>query len=186
MFISFCTSEIDSTPPATKISPSPARTRWAASAMVCRPEEQKRFTVIPGTLMGQAGADRDLAGDVPAGRAFGLGAADDHVLDFARLDLRALERGVHHVAAHLRAVGQVERAAPALAERRARGGNDDGVCHVGLLGFKRVFFRKAFTSSSACFLTRASAAIVTPVFMQSRCMTSCALRGVSSGSPVLA
>src|SRR5688572_11830365 len=28
-------------------------TRCAASAMVCRPEEQKRFTVMPGTLIGQ-------------------------------------------------------------------------------------------------------------------------------------
>src|SRR5678810_500136 len=27
--------------------------RWAASAMVCSPEEQKRFTVIPGTVTGQ-------------------------------------------------------------------------------------------------------------------------------------
>ena len=53
MFISFCTSEIDSTPPATYTSPSPARMRWLASAMVCRPEEQKRFTVMPGTELGQ-------------------------------------------------------------------------------------------------------------------------------------
>src|SRR5688572_25788963 len=27
--------------------------RWAARAMVCSPEEQKRFTVMPGTLLGQ-------------------------------------------------------------------------------------------------------------------------------------
>src|SRR5262245_60445242 len=27
--------------------------RWLASAMVCSPEEQKRFTVMPGTLIGQ-------------------------------------------------------------------------------------------------------------------------------------
>src|SRR5918992_4297189 len=27
--------------------------RWLASAMVCSPEEQKRFTVMPGTLFGQ-------------------------------------------------------------------------------------------------------------------------------------
>src|SRR5437868_3164256 len=45
--------EIDSTPPATNTSPSPARIRWLARAMVCRPEEQKRFTVIPGTVTGQ-------------------------------------------------------------------------------------------------------------------------------------
>jgi hypothetical protein len=53
LFISFCTSEIDSTPPATKISPSPASTRCEARAMVCSPEEQKRFTVMPGTVTGQ-------------------------------------------------------------------------------------------------------------------------------------
>lgn len=51
-FISFCTHEIDSTPPATYTSPSPAMIRCAASAIVCNPEEQKRFTVIPGTLTG--------------------------------------------------------------------------------------------------------------------------------------
>src|SRR5262245_36944979 len=27
--------------------------RWAASAIVCNPEEQKRFTVMPGTVTGQ-------------------------------------------------------------------------------------------------------------------------------------
>src|SRR5438874_4267539 len=34
------------------MSPSPARMRCAASAIVCSPEEQKRFTVMPGTLTG--------------------------------------------------------------------------------------------------------------------------------------
>jgi len=45
--------EIDSTPPATYTPSSPARMRWAASAIVCRPEEQNRFTVIPETLAGR-------------------------------------------------------------------------------------------------------------------------------------
>src|SRR5678815_3390197 len=40
-------------PPATNTSPSPASTLWLASAMVCNPEEQKRFTVMPGTDCGQ-------------------------------------------------------------------------------------------------------------------------------------
>jgi len=53
LFISFCTHEIDSTPPATNASASPAMMRCAASAIVCRPEEQKRLTVAPGTLTGQ-------------------------------------------------------------------------------------------------------------------------------------
>ena len=38
-------------------------------------------------------------------------------------------RIVHDVAAELRAVGLVQRPAPALAERRARGGNDHGFTH---------------------------------------------------------
>ena len=56
VFISFCTQEIDSTPPATRMSASPAMTRCAASAIVCRPDEQKRLTVIPGTVTGQPAA----------------------------------------------------------------------------------------------------------------------------------
>src|SRR6202007_1712706 len=35
------------------MSPSPLRMRWLARAMVCRPEEQKRFTVMPGTELGR-------------------------------------------------------------------------------------------------------------------------------------
>src|SRR3954468_4632297 len=44
---------MDSTPPATKTPSSPARMRWLAIAMVCRPDEQNRFTVMPGTVTGQ-------------------------------------------------------------------------------------------------------------------------------------
>src|SRR3954469_15461772 len=53
LFASFCTQEIDSTPPATKMPGSPASTRCAAMAMVCRPEEQKRFTVTPEVVTGR-------------------------------------------------------------------------------------------------------------------------------------
>src|SRR6188474_154917 len=35
------------------MSASPAITRWAARAMVCRPDEQKRLTVMPETVTGQ-------------------------------------------------------------------------------------------------------------------------------------
>jgi hypothetical protein len=76
-----------------------------------------------------AGADRDLARDVPAGGALGIGAADDHVLDLVGVDPGALEGGVHHVPAHLGAVRHVERAAPALAQRGAGGRDDDGFSH---------------------------------------------------------
>ncbi|MCY1552086.1 hypothetical protein D9M68_884610 [compost metagenome] len=53
VFISCCTQEMLSTPPATYTSPSPAMMRCAAIAMVCRPDEQKRLTVMPEVVMGR-------------------------------------------------------------------------------------------------------------------------------------
>ena len=47
-----CVSEMLSSPPATMQSASPAMMRCAAIAMVCRPDEQKRFTVTPLTVTG--------------------------------------------------------------------------------------------------------------------------------------
>src|SRR5690606_10838820 len=44
---------IDSTPPATKTSPSPARIAWNAAFTAWRPEPHRRFTVWPGTLTGR-------------------------------------------------------------------------------------------------------------------------------------
>src|SRR4051812_40942744 len=53
-FISCCTHEMLSTPPATYTSPSPAITRCAAIAIVCSPEEQKRLIVMPDTVIGRS------------------------------------------------------------------------------------------------------------------------------------
>src|SRR6202008_3674310 len=66
-----------------------------------------------------------------AGRALGVGAAHEDVLDLAALDAGALDRRLDGVAAQLGAVRHVEGTLPALAERRAGGGNDDGVGHFG-------------------------------------------------------
>ncbi len=44
---------IDSTPPATKRSPSPAITAWHADETAARPEAQSRFTVTPATESGR-------------------------------------------------------------------------------------------------------------------------------------
>src|SRR5216683_2969262 len=49
---SFCTHEIDSTPPATITGTRSTMTRCAAMAMVCNPDEQKRFTVVPAVVTG--------------------------------------------------------------------------------------------------------------------------------------
>src|SRR5215475_4237788 len=48
-----CSRLMLSSPPATITSTSPAMMRCAASAMVCRPDEQKRLTVTPGTVAGR-------------------------------------------------------------------------------------------------------------------------------------
>jgi len=123
LFISFCTSEIDSTPPGDEHLASPARMRCAASAMVCRPEEQKRFTVMPGTCAGSR-RDRDLARDVPSGRAFRDWRADDHVSNSSASTL-ARSSAACTTGAHLRRRACCEPTLPALAERRAGSRNDD-------------------------------------------------------------
>ena len=56
-----CVRLMLSSPPATMQSASPAMMRCAAIAMVCRPDEQKRFTVTPLTVTGMPGADRRRA-----------------------------------------------------------------------------------------------------------------------------
>src|SRR5260221_865527 len=48
-----CNRLMLSRPPATIKSASPAMMRCAANAMACRPDEQKRLTVTPGTLTGR-------------------------------------------------------------------------------------------------------------------------------------
>ena len=52
-------------------------------AMACRPEEQKRLTVVPATETGSPARTSGHARDVVALGAVGLGAAQDHVLDLA-------------------------------------------------------------------------------------------------------
>jgi hypothetical protein len=77
----------------------------------------------------QVGHQRDLARDVGAGGAFGIGAAHEHVLDGAGVDAGALHGVLDGVAAERGAVRHVERALPALGQGRAGGGDDDGVGH---------------------------------------------------------
>jgi hypothetical protein len=44
---------MDSTPPATKRSPSPARTAWQAATTAESPEAQRRLRVTPATSCGR-------------------------------------------------------------------------------------------------------------------------------------
>jgi hypothetical protein len=78
-------------------------------------------------------AQRDLPCDVAAGRALGSRAAHDDVVDLGGVELGALDRRLDGVAAERRSVRHVEGAFPALGERSAGGGNDDGGGHGMLL-----------------------------------------------------
>ena len=127
MFI--CTRLMDSSPPATATG-TPCCCDAAGGE---RDRLQARGAEAVDGLRRrrhrQAGADGALAGDVAAGGAFGVGAAHHHVLDVAGLDAGALDGVGDHVAAHVGAVGEVEGAAHGSADRRAGGGDDDGVDH---------------------------------------------------------
>ena len=132
MLLPSCTRLMLSSPPAAMTDASPAMMRCAASAIACRPELQKRFTVMPETVTGKTGADRRLPRDVAAGGALRQRAAENDVLDFAGLDAGALDRVLDHMAAEFGAVRHVEGAAIGFADRRAGGGNDDGVGHLAI------------------------------------------------------
>ena len=73
VLVSFCTQEIDSSPPATITGTRSTITRCAAMAMACRPEEQKRLTVVPAVVTGnparRAICRATFPPVVPSGRA---------------------------------------------------------------------------------------------------------------------
>ena len=117
--------DIDSTPPATKRSPSPAITAWHAPTTAERPDAQSRFTVTPATDSGSPASSARHARDVAVVLARLVRAAEPHVLDLARGNAGALDRLADHerreiVRAHAR-----ERAAVA-PDRRANSREDDG------------------------------------------------------------
>jgi hypothetical protein len=106
--------------------------------MVCRPEEQKRFTVTPETLTGAPARIARDACHVRARRAFRRAAAHDHVLDFAQVDLGALGGVLDDMGAHVGAVGVVEDAPECLADRRAGSRDDNGISHFIFLRFELI------------------------------------------------
>ena len=84
---------------------------------------------LAGHRKRQAGADRDLAADVAAGRAFGIAGAHDDVLEHLGVHARALDGGLDGERRQRGAGRDVEFAAVRLGQRRAGGGNDDGFAH---------------------------------------------------------
>jgi hypothetical protein len=115
------------------MSPSPAMMRWAAVAMVCRPDEQKRLMVMPAVVTGQPPRSAIWRAMLAPVAPSGIGAADEHVFDFARLDAGARDGRLQHMAAQRGAVGHVEGAFPRFGQGGAGGRYDDGVNHESLL-----------------------------------------------------
>ena len=75
---------IDSTPPATASSISPARIAWQAHTTAESPEAHSRLTVMPGISWGRPGEQQRHARDVAVVLARLVGAAEVHLLDLGR------------------------------------------------------------------------------------------------------
>ena len=69
------------------------------------------------------------AGDVVACCAFWQAAAEDHVLDFSRLDLRTRNRFAHDMRGHRDPMRLVERAACRAGDAGPAVGDDSDVFH---------------------------------------------------------
>ena len=83
---------IDSTPPATNSSPSPARTRVAGGDDGGEARGAQPVDRDPGHLLRQAGEQRGHAGDVAVVLPGLVGGAEVDVLDLRRGDAGALDR----------------------------------------------------------------------------------------------
>ena len=84
MALMFCT------PPATTRSWVPDMTPCAAKCTACCDEPHCRSMVTPGHVVGQPGHQPRRARDVAGLRADGVAAAEDHVVDGARVDAGAV------------------------------------------------------------------------------------------------
>ena len=102
-------------------------------ATVCRPEEQKRLTVAPAVVTGQPAQSAALRPTLVPVAPFGVGAADEHVLDLGRFDAGALDGVLDRMAGHGRPVGVVEFAPEGLGEPGPGGRDDDGFAHGEVL-----------------------------------------------------
>ena len=78
--------EMDSRPPATMTGALSITTRCAAMEMVCRPDEQKRLTVVPPAVTGSPARIADRRAILWPGGAFRQAAAHDDVFDLVGLD----------------------------------------------------------------------------------------------------
>ena len=108
---------------------------FAAVAIAIMPDEHCRSSDIAGTLSGSPARSALWRATLKPCAPCCDRRADDHVVDLAGLDAGALDRLGDRVPGQRLRHGVVEGAAIGPADRRARGGNDDGVTHgVGSSG----------------------------------------------------
>ena len=91
-------------PPALKVilsTPEPmaasaplTRTWFAAMAIDCSPEEQKRLTVVPGVVTGIPAITAAMRATFEARGTLRIGAAGDHVLDLGGVELWGLGKHI--------------------------------------------------------------------------------------------
>src|SRR5712692_6359303 len=111
-------SDIDSIPPATTTSTSPARMSWSARAMALRPERHTLLMVRAGTPGGDPGLDGRLSRcDLAGARLEHL--AHDHVIDVLARYAGAIEGGADGMSPQTNGGHILERSAK-LADGGAR------------------------------------------------------------------
>ena len=120
---------IDSTPPATNRSPSPAITAWHAPTTAESPEAHRRLTVTPATESGRPASSAANRATFRLSSPGLVRAPEPHVLDLRGRDAGALDRsgdgdGGEIVRAHLREPAAV---AP---DGRPDGREHDGARHA--------------------------------------------------------
>ena len=115
---------IDSMPPATMMSCSPARISWSAVAIALTPERQTLLMVIEGSDIGRPGGDARRARRVLAGPGLD-DLAHDQVVDLVAGHAGLLQGGLDRDAAELRG-GQALQASEQAADRGTGAGDDDG------------------------------------------------------------
>jgi hypothetical protein len=92
----------------------------AAIATDCKPDEQKRLTVVPATV---TGSPARIA-------AMRIGTTENHIFDFSRVKLRRFGQDLlNAMRGQIIWPRHVERAAKRLGQRSPRAGDDDGFSH---------------------------------------------------------
>ena len=127
-----CTSGarlIDSTPPATKRSPSPAAIACDAATTAESPDAHSRFTVTPATDSGRPGEQDRHARDVAVVLARLVGGAEIDVLDRPPGTPARSTASRDHASRRDRPAGRQPEHRRLAPDRRADSGEDDGAAH---------------------------------------------------------